>query len=167
MRVALDLSQDELAVKLGVAGSTIGYWESGEVTPHKRTRERVRALGVAASSDLAAKRNRRYSSETISALHQALDIIIDGAPSAVIQKVSEFLDEFAGRYGIPSERGGRERVLDTSGIISEVLNAAPASSLASANKMADPGRQAELGKEARNRVHPGKKKKQSNPSKIA
>lgn len=111
LRSAECLTQEEFAAKIGVSKSTLVYWESGQFTPHKRTMQRVRAAFSPAPSAPAegASPNRRYSQEAIVALHKALDIILDGAPSTVILKVGEFLDEFAGKYGIPSERGQTAR----------------------------------------------------------
>ena len=173
LRIALDLTQDEFAVKLGVAGSSVGYWETGEVTPHKRTRQRIRAACAEADSGTiaSAPKSRRYSEEAVHALHQALDVILDGAPSAVIQKVSEFLDKFAGQYGIPSERGRAARRvlraipaelseeidrmasrdgLDTSVILAQALSLW----VKAKSRTATADTAAKLNKEAYKRVHP-------------
>jgi len=109
LRTALDLTQQEFATKIGMASSTIGYWESGEVSPHKRTMARVRdicARAVAANSEAAgaAVGKRRYSQETIASLHQALDMILDNAPSEMVKDVSEYLTKRAGYYGGPPDR---------------------------------------------------------------
>ena len=175
LRTALGLTQDEFAVKLGVAGSSVGYWESGEVTPHKRTRERIRAACAGTVPDLRQEapksKSRRYSEETIAVLHQALDVILDGAPSPIIEKVSEFLDDFAGKYGIPSELGrpprrvlraipadlsedvdrlARHERLDMSVILPEALTLW----VKAKSRTATADTAAKLNKEAYKRVHP-------------
>lgn len=115
LRAALDLTQEEFAIKIGKAGSTIGYWESGKVTPHKRTMARVRdiCIGAAATSSgpaEAAVGKRRYSDETVASLHRALDSILDSAPGAMVKDVSAYLIKCAGYYGGTPEHPGHQTV---------------------------------------------------------
>lgn len=164
LRATLALTQDEFALKVGVSGSTVGYWESGEVTPHKRTRERVR---TACSAEEPAKpATRRYSEETISQLHQALDIVIDKAPSTAIQQVSALLEKFAGVFGtereelavpidVPDDLSEQLRSiaannkLDTSYILREALSRG----LPGLSQKLAAERQRPASKEAHKRVH--------------
>jgi DNA-binding transcriptional regulator YiaG len=44
LRHALELSQVELAYKLGVAPRTVQYWEAGKVLPHPQQRRALKAL---------------------------------------------------------------------------------------------------------------------------
>lgn len=165
LRATLDLTQDEFALKVGVSGSTVGYWESGEVTPHKRTRERVRAA-CSAEEPSAKPAARRYSEETIAQLHQALDIVIDKAPSTAIQQVSALLEKFAGIFGgereelagsidVPDDLSEQLRSiaisnkLDTSYILREALSRG----LPGLSQKLAAERQRPASKEAHKRVH--------------
>src|SRR5207245_2083162 len=40
LRQAMGLNQEEFAVKMGIAKSTVGYWERGKFRPHRKTKER-------------------------------------------------------------------------------------------------------------------------------
>ena len=45
------------------------------------------------------KYSRRVSEELQDQLHSALDVIFERAPSSVIDRVAEYLNERAGKYG--------------------------------------------------------------------
>jgi DNA-binding XRE family transcriptional regulator len=113
LRAKRGLTQDELASLIGVASSTIGFWETGKVVPHKRTKKRIYAIfqsevftasgpALEVSRRPRVESSRRYSQETIAELHQALDMILDNAPSAVVERITETLNKDAGRFGEPS-----------------------------------------------------------------
>ena len=109
LRQAMGLNQEEFAVRVGVAKSTIGYWERGEFKPHRKTKDRIRAAcGIERATEGtrgSGKRiARRYSDEAIAAFHQALDMILDNAPSTVVERVSELLVQHAAKFGGPSEQ---------------------------------------------------------------
>jgi len=82
-------------------------WGASE--PHRRAKDRVRAAcGIGRAAEAArgsGKRSaRRYSDEAIAAFHQALDMILDNAPSTVVERVSELLVQHAAKFGGPSEQ---------------------------------------------------------------
>lgn len=53
IRASLDLTQEELAEKLGVAFATVNRWEGGLTKPQKAAREAIAALAADAGIDLA------------------------------------------------------------------------------------------------------------------
>ena len=53
IRTNLDLTQEELAARLGVSFVTVNRWESGGVRPQKAAREAIAALAVEAGVDMA------------------------------------------------------------------------------------------------------------------
>lgn len=103
---ASGLSQVEFALKIGVERSTLQNWEHGRAVPRRRTILRVRAICRPPSGHALEQLGepRRYSSEAIASLHQALDMILDNAPSEMVKDVSEYLTKRAGYYGGPPDR---------------------------------------------------------------
>jgi plasmid maintenance system antidote protein VapI len=119
------LNQEAFARMLGLSTSEVRRWEQGTRAPTEgqaillgkvtgppdcwfwwelaglSRREIERALVKPASSGAEERTTARYSEDATMALHQALDIILDNAPSTVVEKVSAMLDKFAGQHGDP------------------------------------------------------------------
>jgi len=109
LRQAMGLNQEEFAVRVGVAKSTIGYWERGEFKPHRKTKDRIRAAcGIERATEGtrgSGKRiARRYSDEAIAAFHQALDMILDNAPNSGGERGRECLVQHAAKSGGPPQQ---------------------------------------------------------------
>ncbi len=104
----MHLTQDEFAVKLGFAGSTIGYWESGEVTPWKRTRARVRAACSQGNPSRAPGRGQsaRYSEKVRLELHAAIDLVFENGQDEIIKKAIDILSTGAINYRMLREAFG-------------------------------------------------------------
>lgn len=99
VRERLGMTQEEFARALRVSQSTVQNWESGRTRPHRGTLARIEA---AASPPRGPRTRRsRVSEETRLQLITALDTILDRAPSAVIEEISQILTERAGKYGEP------------------------------------------------------------------
>ena len=52
IRASLDLTQEELAGRLGVSFATVNRWEGGGVTPQRAARQALAALATEAGVDL-------------------------------------------------------------------------------------------------------------------
>ena len=59
IRAGLDLTQEELAGRLGVSFATVNRWEGGGVRPQKAAREAIAVLAVEAGVDMAERATRR------------------------------------------------------------------------------------------------------------
>lgn len=96
LRERIGLTQEDFAQLIGTSRATVQNWESGRTTPHRRTLTRIRAILPANMS--------RYSQETRQQLTDALNLILDRAPSTVVEKVSELLTHYAGQYADATDR---------------------------------------------------------------
>lgn len=180
VRQVLGLNQDELAAKLGVASSSVGNWETGAKRPSPKNLRKMADLAPVFADEVRhlveqfewhpKQQSGRYSAETVAVLHQALDIILDRAPSEAVQKITEFLEAFAGKWGehprrgrksagephlVPAEldteitRIAEQRGLDTSAILRDALSLG----LDALSRGAAAQRQVKINKEAHKRVH--------------
>lgn len=93
------MTQEEFARTLHVSQSTVQNWESGRTQPHRGTQARIE--GVSSVTEGRRGRKSRISEETRLQLITALDTILERAPSAVIEEISQILTERAGKYGDP------------------------------------------------------------------
>lgn len=99
VRERLGLTQEEFARALSVSQSTVQNWESGRTRPHRGTLARLEA--VAQTSQAPRGRRSRVAEETRLQLIIALETILERAPSAVIEEISQILTDRAGKYGDP------------------------------------------------------------------
>jgi transcriptional regulator with XRE-family HTH domain len=99
VRERLGLTQEEFARALNVSQSTVQNWESGRTRPHRGTLARIEAVGQTPQTPRA--RRSRVAEETRLQLIIALETILERAPSAVIEEVSQILTDRAGKYGEP------------------------------------------------------------------
>jgi transcriptional regulator with XRE-family HTH domain len=98
-RERLGMTQEEFARVLHVSQSSVQNWESGRTQPHRGTLARIEAL---VNPDQPSRRRRsRVAEETRQQLITALDTILERAPSAVIEEISQILTDRAGKYGEP------------------------------------------------------------------
>jgi len=127
LRKEMGLSQEGFARQLGLTSNTVARYERGEFQPDPfnllliikiapddwkaRLLPHLPAEGARWLETLSQKqasaprlgRSSRYSHETKQALHDALDVVLDRAPSTAVQKVTEVLTNFAGKYGDPDD----------------------------------------------------------------
>jgi transcriptional regulator with XRE-family HTH domain len=110
VRKSLEQSQEEFARNLKVSKGAVQHWESGRSRPSPRLLKQMISLAPPFAGDLrlaieqfewhtGARRASRYSEETRHALISALDMILDNAPSTVVETVSELLTKYAGQHG--------------------------------------------------------------------
>lgn len=100
VRERLGMTQEEFARALHVSQSTVQNWESGRTQPHRGTLARIEAASSAPQAEPRGRRSR-VAEETRLQLITALDTILERAPSAVIEEISEILTDRAGKYGEP------------------------------------------------------------------
>jgi hypothetical protein len=62
-------------------------------------RERARSPKSAGRQAIESRQNGRVSAEAAEQLHEALAIIIEGAPSGIMDATARMLTVWAGRYG--------------------------------------------------------------------
>jgi len=98
-RERLGMTQEEFARVLHVSQSTVQNWESGRTQPHRGTLARIEA--VANPPQSVRRRRSRVAEETRLQLITALETILERAPSAVIEEISQILTDRAGKYGEP------------------------------------------------------------------
>jgi DNA-binding XRE family transcriptional regulator len=121
MRLSKDnMNQDQFAAELKASRSAVQGWERGKHRPKDETLRKMGQLAPSFSVQIEqvlqdypwhpGKRvhNSRVSQETIHELHAALDIILNRAPSAVVEKVTATLTKFAGRFGDPPMKRGKK-----------------------------------------------------------
>lgn len=124
-RARTGMSQEAFARALDVSRLSVQNWESGRNRPTpamlRKIRDRVpglsKEIGAAISqfkwhpgprfrreeaspSGMISFRvgNRRYSEDTIVSAHEALDLVIDNAPSEVVKKVQRLLEKHAAQW---------------------------------------------------------------------
>lgn len=181
VRNSLGLKQEAFAARLGAATSSVRNWEKGRKRPSpeylKKMAELAPSFAEQVESAIAGyewhptQQSGRYSQETVAVLHQALDMILDRAPSEAVQKITEFLEAFAGKWGDHPQRGRKSRLephlvpaeldteitriaeqrgLDTSAILRDALSLG----LDALSRSAAAQRQVKINKEAHRRAHP-------------
>lgn len=64
----------------------------------RRRRKGIRASGGKRGYISVKIAGRRYGEDTISSAHEALDLVIDNAPTELVKKVQEILDKHAGQW---------------------------------------------------------------------
>jgi len=101
LRDSLDMTQEEFAHALGVVKGTVQHWEAGRAKPRARQQRKIQTLMKGQPPD--REKPRRYSEETREQLIEALDVILDSAPSTVVEQTAEFLTLKAGKYGKPKD----------------------------------------------------------------
>ena len=64
----------------------------------------LKALKAGEPPRVPTSRSKRVSEETCAMLAEAVDIILQRAPSAVIEEMTEYLTARAGKYGEPKKK---------------------------------------------------------------
>ncbi|MGO9641445.1 MAG: helix-turn-helix domain-containing protein [Candidatus Acidiferrales bacterium] len=112
VREAKGLSKTEMAYHLGVSEAAIRQYEAGA---RKAKAPFIKLLAEAAPPEVRGEiegllpehlrgrmsiriRGRRYSEETVMEAHDALDLVLDHAPSEVVKKLQEFLEKHGMRW---------------------------------------------------------------------
>lgn len=117
VREMLGHTQEQFARALGVSLATVQNWESGRKRPSPARLEQMGELAPKLGAEIreeigryswrrssgGVKHQSRYREETRQALLSALDMILERAPSAVVENVIDFISERAAKYGSPRE----------------------------------------------------------------
>lgn len=95
IRKRLHLTQQQFAELLRVSLPSVQNWEAGRNFPHTGTLRRIRGLAVPEGAITGA----RISQETRDQLIAALELILERAPSPIIEDMARYLTDRAGKYG--------------------------------------------------------------------
>jgi len=124
VRRSLGESQDAFARTMSVSKATIQNWESGRGRPAPMRLKKMAEIAPGLAPELRAEmqkfewhpraprrepvnsfgyisikvRGRRFGEDTVIAAHEALDLILDHAPSEIIKKIQALLEKHAAQW---------------------------------------------------------------------